>query len=228
MRILAFDIEASSLNADFGVILTFGYKYVGRGTVRVLCLPPGPDLLRAERQLLQQIRPILLDTDVWLTHYGTRYDVPMINSRLLYHRLAPLPPLPHIDTWRVAKTQLKLHSNRLLAVQTHLQLPVSKNAIRPEAWLRALGGHRPSLRTIATHNRRDVLVLEAAYLRLRSVIRPHPTRSVFDPAAGCPTCGSPRLQRRGVHVTRTRTYHRYACQVCGTWSRQAADRLVTA
>lgn len=227
MRILSWDIEASNLSADFGIVLCVGGKIVGEGKPRVLNIldytsEHDRDLIRAEKRLLVDVSAMLLDCDVWLTHFGTWYDINFINTRLLYHRLPIIPPtFSHIDTWKVAKNRLKLRNNRLVTIQEFLGLSTKKNAIQPEQWLRALGGHRPSMAYIVEHCRLDVLVLEQAYLRLRPLVLDHPNRGLIDGRGGCSACGAKKLQKRGFHVTRTRKYQRYQCQNshCGAWSK---------
>jgi len=225
MKILSMDIEASNLSADFGIVLTFGSKVVGVGKPEVLNIldylyKGSRDLIRAERRLLKDVSKRMLESDIWLTHFGTWYDLPFINSRLLYHNLPVLPPsYPHIDTWKIAKNRLKLRNNRLNTVQEFLLLPSENNAINPEQWIRALGGHKASMDYIVEHNRRDVLVWEEAYNLLRPLILDHPNKGLIDGRGGCSVCGSEKLQKRGKHVTRTRSYQRYQCSSCGAWSK---------
>lgn len=225
MRILAYDIEASNLAADFGIVLTFGSKIVEHDEpVEVLNIldyaGADGDLIRAEKQLLKDICKRMLDSDVWLGHFSTYYDLPFLNTRLLYHKLPVLPAnYSQIDTWKIARNRLKLRNNRLITISEFLGTEDEKNAIRPEQWIRALGGHRPSMDYIVEHNRRDVLVLEEAYLRLRPLVLDHPNRGLIDGRGGCSVCGAERLQKRGYHVTRTRKYQRYQCRECGSWSK---------
>lgn len=231
LRILAWDIEASNLNADFGIVLCVGFKEVGRGRPEVYDIldyqGKGGDLIKAERRLLQDVSKRLLDSDVWLTHFGTWYDVPFVNSRLLYHRLPILPPnYSHIDTWKIARNRLKLRNNRLITISEFLGTEDEKNAIKPEQWLRALGGHRPSMAYIVDHCRRDVLVLEEAYTRLRPLVLDHPSRGLVDGRGGCGVCGHAQLQKRGFHLTRTRKYQRFQCQQCGAWSKGVKPLVV--
>lgn len=228
MEILAWDIEASGLNADFGIVLCVGFKTVGKGRPEVFNVldyrNKDKDLIRAERKLLIDVSEKLLTGDVWLTHYGSRgrYDLNFVNTRLLYHRLPMLPTkFPQIDTWRVARNDLKLRSNRLVVISEFLGTKDEKNAIKPEQWIRALGGHEPSMDYIVEHCRRDVLVLEEVYNLIRPLVTDHPNKGLLDGRGGCSTCGSKKLQRRGFHVTRTRKYRRLQCQDCGTWSREA-------
>lgn len=224
MRILAWDLECSNLSADFGIILTAGFKEVGEGKPEVYNIldytGEDRDLIRAEKRLLKDISTRLLDCDVWLTHYGTWYDIPFVNTRLLYHGLPVLPPnFAHIDTWKVSRNRLKLRNNRLATISDFLKTDDEKNAIKPEQWIRALGGHRPSMNYIVDHNRRDVLVLEEVYSILRPLVLDHPNKNLVDGRGGCSKCGATKLQKRGTHLTRTRKYQRYQCQNCGGWSR---------
>jgi rubredoxin len=69
------------------------------------------------------------------------------------------------------------------------------------------------------YNKRDVILLERQYRRLRPWIEKHPNLSAFGDKFSCPKCGSDKTQRRGVQVAQTLTYHRYQCQACGGWFR---------
>lgn len=219
LNILAWDIEASNLSADFGVVLCVGLKTVGKG--RPLVLDVGDyegDILKREKQLLRDVRELLLNTDCWLTQFGTYYDIPFVNSRLLYHHLPILPPNhPHVDTWKVAKHKLRLRNNRLVTMSEFLGTRDEKNPILPEQWLRALSGDQRSLNYIIDHCRRDVLVLEQVYLRVRPLITDHP----FSGQRGlCTICGpKSKVHYRGYHRTRTRVYRRYQCK-CGKWDHE--------
>ncbi len=224
MRILAWDIEASNLSADFGIVLCVGFKEVDGPTPQVYNIldytTTDKDLIRAEKRLLVDVSSRLLDCDVWLTHYGTWYDIVFVNTRLLYHKLPIIPPtFAHLDTWKIARNRLKLRNNRLITISEFLGTQEEKNAIKPEQWIRALGGHKPSMAYIVEHCRRDVVVLEEVYQRLRPLVLDHPNRGLIDGRGGCSTCGSLKIQKRGYHVTRTRKYQRFQCLNCGAWSK---------
>ena len=222
MRILAWDIEASGLAANFGVIICVGFKEVGKKKAEVFSYLDydEPDLIKAEKLLLKDVSRRLLDSDIWLTHFGTYYDITFVNTRLLYHRLPVLPPnYNHIDTWKISKNRLKLSNNRLVTIQNFLGLENEKNAIKPMMWLKALGGHKPSIRYIVGHCRRDVEVLAETYERIKPLVLDHPNRGLVDGRGGCGICEGGKLHKRGFHLTRTRKYQRYQCQKCGHWSK---------
>jgi len=224
MRILAWDIEASGLAANFAIILCVGFKEVGGKKAIVLSSRDYDegDILKAEKLLLKDVSKRLLDTDVWLTHYGTYYDIPFVNTRLIYHRLPILPPsFNHIDTWKISRNRLKLSNNRLVTIQNFLNLLNEKDAIQPMMWLKALGGHKPSVRYIINHCRKDVEVLAETYELLRPLVIDHPNGALLDGREGCGVCGAgpDRQQKRGFRVTRTRKYQTFQCQECGHWTR---------
>lgn len=222
MKILALDIEASGLTADFGIVLCSGFKFVGEGRTEVLSIADYDykDIIRREKELLKDMSKRMLDADVWLFHYGTYYDVPFINTRLLYHGLPTLPSgYASTDTWKIARNRLRLRNNRLKTISEFLGTDEEKNAIKPEQWIRALGGHKKSLDYIIEHCRRDIDVLEEVYLRIGPMSSELPSRGLIDGRGGCSFCGGSGLQKRGFHITRTRKYQRYQCRDCGAWSK---------
>lgn len=222
LQIVAWDLETSNLRANVGCILCMGYQAVGQQRPKVISAADFPlydtDPTN-DREVVKAARKVLADADAWLTWYGARFDVPFFNTRLLFHRLPPLPPITHIDAWRTARYKMKLTSNRLKTVSEFLDIE-EKTPILFKHWLRAMAGHRPSLRYIEKHCRQDITVLIQAYERLKPWIEKHPNQNLYD-GLGCPTCGSARMVKRGEHVSLTRTYQRFQCMACGAWSRQA-------
>lgn len=222
MKIKLWDLECSNLNADFGIVLCGGVKVYGEKKPEVISISDFKSFKKDptdDKELVQAIADNISDADVWVTWYGSRFDKPYLNSRLLYHRLKPLPPVPHIDGWRVARNNLKIHSNRLASVSEFLGL-ANKTPIVQSKWVRALAGHKPSLQYIIEHCRQDIVVLEEAYEILRPLVAMHPSMRLIDNLpTGCPVCGSEKTHRRGTYVALTRTYQRFQCQQCGTWFR---------
>ena len=230
MNILSWDIESSNLNADYGMVLCVGFKTIGSGKAEVISIDDYEgSLFQREKQLLKDVTKRLLEAECWLTWFGTYFDIPFVNSRLLYHRLPVLPAnFSHIDGWRTAKNRLKLRNNRLLTVQDFLGLATEKDAVKGPTWIKALAGDKASLRYVIEHCRKDVKVLEEAYLLLRPLIVDHPNSNLVGKDGGCPACGADALQKRGWHVAKTRRFQRYQCQKCGCWSKGAkADKVAT-
>lgn len=227
MKIIGWDIESSALVANFGTIICIGWQVFGRPTVRVPSVMDFNGFCKScnqihdptnDKKLLEHIYPILAGADAWVTWFGKGFDEKFVNTRLLYHHMHPLPHVPHIDGWKTAKGKLKLNSNRLMTVQSFLELPDSKSALSGPHWVKAKAGDKAATRYIIHHCRQDVKVLEQAYMRLRPLIIEHPNMSISDGRPGtCTRCGSWKVQRRGYYVTRSRKYARFQCQACGGW-----------
>ena len=224
MKITVWDIEASSLNASFGMLLTVCCGDVGEKKIDSYNLLDykrrGETIFDAERKLLIDVSARLLEADVWLGWYSKKYDLPFVQSRLIKHHLPILPHnFPHIDGWMTAKYRLKLPSNRLATVQDFLGVEHSKTKIDPDSWLLAMSGDKEAMEVILHHNKLDIEVLREVYDRIKPLITDHPHRGLVGPAVECGICASSRMQRRGFHLTRTRKYQRYQCQECGAWTR---------
>lgn len=226
-RILLLDIEATNLDADMGFLLCVGYKWFGQERVNVTSLLDYPDAFGKDptndKYVLRALHPLMVEADLIVAYYGKeyRFDVPFINTRMLWHRLPVLPTTTRIvDLYDVAKRDLKLHSRRLASVLDLLQASSEKTKLSGRIWIRAAAGHKPSLRYVINHCFWDVKLLEEAYVGLRAFVRTHPnvTGEFSNRMLGkCRTCGSTRLQRRGYALTRSNRKVRVHCQNCGSW-----------
>lgn len=220
-RVLIFDIEATSLNASFGHMLCFGYKYLGDKRPKVISLadfrtPPAgaePDLY-----LTRRVHEIITnEADILVTYYGKEYDRKFINTRALMADLPPLPPLSaeHVDLYFTTRGNLKLHSNRLQALSEALGCPWSKTPVRADTWRRAMRGDPKAMKYVIDHCRLDVDILEWCYLKLRPCVRQHPPLSAA--AGACRSCGADRWVSNGRRFRLGEQQHRMQCQGCGAW-----------
>lgn len=223
-----FDIEASDLNANFGRMLTFGFKFAGDKKVRIVSLRDyisrGIGYHKAERSLLQEMSEVWLSADIVVSWYGEGFDFRFMNSRLLKHGLPPLPRTAHIDLWKTSRYDLHIHSNRLEAASEFFGVN-TKTRLNPDKWLAAREGDSSSLKYIEDHNREDVLTLERMYYILRPLIRNHPNINLVNEDRAtpkCPSCSSTKLVKEGFRFANTRKYQRFSCKGCGGWSRGRA------
>jgi uncharacterized protein YprB with RNaseH-like and TPR domain len=221
-KVLIWDIESTNLKATFGTILCIGWKWLGQKTIHIpTIIETSKGGMLDDHGLVKNFAEVYNEADYHVTHYGPRFDLPMVQSKLIKYGEPPLPPKLAIDTWRVARNNLQLHSNRLGSLAEFLGVEHEKSPIRFDQWLKAAFGDRAALREVKEHCRLDVIVLEEVFIKLRPWIREEPVRHLFvsTPDMACTSCGSERLQRRGFHISRTRRYQRYQCQDCGKWVR---------
>lgn len=229
-RIILWDLETTNLSANYGYMLCASWKVYGDPKTHLIKISDSPTWKKDptnDKYVAQKLRDVLITADGWVTHYGSRFDEPYLNSRLLMHNLSPLPPMgkSHIDTWRIAKYKLKMNSNRLASVAAFLGLE-EKTPLNGPIWIKAMAGHKPSLQYVYEHCIQDVKVLEQVYDKIRVLCNDHfNVNLVTQKTNGCPRCGSERLQSRGYSYAYSRKYPRYQCQSCGAWSRGLAIRL---
>lgn len=217
-RILFYDLECTNLKADFGRILTFGYKFSDEKKVKTIDIFDSPKFNKDptdDKEVVKEIIKIFDKADILCGWYSSRFDLPFINSRILFHKLKPLPRMPHLDLWKTSRYELALHSNRLQSFSDFTGLG-QKTALSGPIWVRASAGHKPSLKYISKHCIKDVEILEKAYYKLRPLIRGHPD---LNQRGDCPFCNEPALTKRGFLITVKNKYQRFQCQNCGSWSR---------
>lgn len=226
-KVLFFDIECTDLDADFGNMLAFGYKWAGSSHADVLSLLDTNPLCKgcgrvdavSDKPLVVAAWDVLAKADMWVTWFGKGFDVKFLNTRVLDAGLKPLPPTPHVDLYFAAKCHLKLSSNRLASVQDFLRLPTSKTPLTKRVWRQGQAGHVPSIKYIIDHCEKDVLVLEEAYEKLRPYVRQHPAQGRV---GSCRVCRGTHLQRRGKMATKLGNKMRVQCTDCGAWDTRAA------
>lgn len=234
-RVIAWDLETSNLNADFGYILSAGWLDLSDRKPHVIRIDSYPGYAKDktnDRALCKEIAGVLANADIWLTWYGDRFDIPYLNTRLLWHGLGIMPPIPSVDGWRAARNHLKLSSNRLANVTEFLDVQ-RKSPVVGWQWVKAAAGHRTSLNYVVEHNRKDIIALGEVYDKLRPIIRNHPNvnlvehnldRGTASKSTPCPICSSSRVQKRGYRIAKSRRSVRYQCQACGSWFSGPSER----
>lgn len=219
-RILFFDIESTNLNGVFGHIICISWKFQDEDRVHTASIHKSPQFKKDpidDSWVLEEFRKRAYEKcHVWVAHYGRRFDMRMIQARRLFHHLDPLEQKPSVDTWRIARDNLALHSNRLAALTDFLELP-SKTPLSGEIWRRAAIGDIKSIKYVIEHCEADIWALEGAYNKLRPFMTTHPNVNLVPGNLfACPVCGNPRIVRDGYRIAKTGTAQIYKCLNCGS------------
>lgn len=226
-RVLVYDIESTSLDADTGDLLVFGWKWLGEKKVHTPSVldynVPCGDCKRIEideRKLVREAHAIMGQADICITFNGQRFDAPYMNTKFLMYGLDALPQTSQVDLYQVLRHKTRMSSKRLANASLVFGLHNEKTKLDWALWRRAAKGYVKDIRYIRDHADADVLVTEELYGKLRQHVRQHPRVNGYGP---CRRCGEDRLQRRGTAVTIYRGQQwKYACQSCGGWETRAA------
>lgn len=223
-RVMFLDIEATNLSGNFGYVLCIAWQWEGEKKVYSLDITQSPGFETDptnDKWLLRQFAKELLKADMLVFHYGARFDYPYLQTRALYHKMKPFVRVPWIDTWRICKYGLALNSNRLATVASLLRVE-EKTPLNGPIWIRAMAGHRTSIRYVVRHCKQDVVVLRQVYERIR------PLRPLTGPKmavnGACPACGSPKVQKNGLRITVKQKKMRMKCNNCGHWFEKPIPR----
>lgn len=220
--LIIWDTESTDLYATWGRLLCFTWMSLRDRKPKILRISDYSRFKNDctdDRDLVRDIKKVLDKAGAWFTWFGTKHDVPLVNSRLIYHGQKPLSVVSHIDGWRVAKDKLRLPRNSLATVSSFLGL-AEKTPIKNEIWVRARAGHLPSLNYVYRHGLQDTVVTKQAYQKMLPLIANHP--NIYRVASAdnrhCRNCGADRAISDGFDYAQKRVYRRYECQKCGkTW-----------
>ena len=177
MKVALFDIEATSLRGDFGMVLCAVVKQYGKDDGCVFKLDfSNPDLLDAERQMLNEIKDYIESFDGVIGYFSSKYDMPMLRTRMLYHGIKPIPKCKHLDLYFTIKRHVNTTSRRmervadLMRVNSDRLLP-EKTKLDINEWIRVANGRdEKSLDYIVQHCICDVEILEGILNQVKDFV----------------------------------------------------------
>lgn len=164
-RVGFLDIETSNLDANYGIMLCYCIKELGKNKILERTITKAELKKELDKKLVGQCVKDINKFDRVITYYGTGFDIPFIRTRALRWNLDfPIyGELWHDDIYYIIRNKFKLHRNRMeVACQTLLG-KTRKTHINPDLWTRALQGDQRSIKYILDHCRRDVKDLEELY-----------------------------------------------------------------
>jgi hypothetical protein len=199
-------------------LLTWSAKWGGDERVKSMRLTAAEARRQDDSRIAGGLAALVRQADVIVAHNLNRFDLPVLNARLVIGGLEPVPPVTTIDTLQWAKSNFKFTYNDLNTLGQ--VLGVGEKVKHPGfvMWRTAYMGDVAALKKMEAYNRGDVVLLEAVFDRLLPYVRRVP-RLYHAHADQCVYCGSTRLQRRGLTSTAVHTYQRWQCQGCRRYMR---------
>lgn len=169
-RVGYFDIECTSLVADFGYMLSWAIKERGKNRV-ISDRITGQEIqqLKLDGRLVKSFIQAASGFDVLIGYNSDRFDWPFLRTRALYHkiRFPGFDQARTLDAYWIARSKLRLRSKRLEVVAQHLGIP-GKTRLEPETWIRAALGNKRAIDYVLAHNIADCAVLERVHARLET------------------------------------------------------------
>jgi DNA polymerase elongation subunit (family B) len=170
-----------------------------------------------KEEMLLLAHELISEADVLVTYYGSGFDEPTLNREFALSGMTAPAPGFHLDLYREVKRKFMFPSYKLDYV---LKAFGHKGKVKHEGfdlWLKFMAGDEKAYQQMKKYNSGDVTSLEWLDKRLGSWVR-RPNLNLFG-AEGCPSCGSTKVQKRGLSRTSLGTFQRYWCSACGGWSR---------
>lgn len=155
-----FDIETTNLNASIGRMLCASIVPLEGNKIKTF------KSHKNDRELCAKIRDELEKYDYVVTYYGSGFDIPFLNTRLLKHGRRPLKSIRHLDMYYTVRSHLRMHSKRLDAVCEMLFGETKKTRLNGDIWDAAASGSKSAMDYIATHCEMDVLELRRVFWQL--------------------------------------------------------------
>lgn len=176
MRIVAWDLETSSLDADWGRILCASFCPITTenivNKVTTISKPVRPKDPLDDASLCVAIVQELEKYNLIVTWNGKLFDAAFLNARLLKHGLPDWDPQLHLDAmWYAAGNSARLASRKLDNVAKFFRTKNQKYDVMPEVMQSARFGDISALKEIIVHCEADVRILSEVYWKLLPRIR---------------------------------------------------------
>ena len=149
-------------------VICVSYKWEGENEVYNLTWDKNQD----DKFLIQQFVEVLNEADLIVAHNGDNFDLKWLKTRALYHRIPMLPNYKQFDTLKLAKSKLRLNSNRLDYISKFLGFE-GKIHTTPDLWDKVvIKNDRKALLDMLEYCDEDVRQLEKVYTELKYLDNP--------------------------------------------------------
>jgi hypothetical protein len=124
-----------------------------------------------DKDLVHSIAKALTDYDVWVTWNVKLFDVPVLNGRLRYHGLQPLPLVKHVDAMYYATGgSMRIGRRSLQSVSEYFEVANRKTPLTVRIWDKAMSGDEDAYALIKEHCDADVLVTRDVFNVLKTQV----------------------------------------------------------
>lgn len=203
-------------------LLSYAWKELGKQKLYIKGLIDYPNYAadrEDDKALTEDLWKVVDDADIIIAHNGDAFDMPKINTRFIFHKLAPPSPYETIDTLKIARRIFHFDSNKLDDLGGYLHVGRKLPHTGFHLWQGCMTGDPKSWSLMKRYNGQDVILLEQVYFKLRPWADNHPSIILTGKKGNtaCPKCGSVEYQKRGMTYTATTAKPRFQCKKCNGW-----------
>lgn len=234
------------IDASTRYVTHISFGWLGESKVTDLSLLNYGSNLRGaayEKQLLKDFAEVYNSANQTVAHYGSKFDLNFLNSRMAQYGLPRLKPVKMSDTWRILKEHFALPHNTLDAAIRFFECPYGKPKLSQEVWQHVAAGDEAAHKLLRHRCRFDVKSLRWIYQHKLQVYDTHKinralaySRLDIDDQElkqqltkqRCKTCLSVgSLKREGYQYSKTKTSLQLSCKQCQDWSSAPLEQFKT-
>lgn len=205
--------------AQDGGVICIGLSWLGEKKVVVLS-----EWEMGWQGMIEAVHAYCTEADALLTYNGAKFDWPKLMGCFLLAGLPPPPPPTQIDIYKAVR-KLGFICNKLDYVAPLLGLGSKVKHEGLELWIKVMAGDAKAQARMSKYCAGDIILTKQVYEKVKAYVSDHPHLGIV-PSDNCGTCGSTRMQSRGVRRTKASFIQRLQCQACGSW--QTGRRLKAA
>lgn len=179
--------------------------------------------------MVTEAHRLLDEADIVVHFYGSKFDIPHLNTEFLKQGFPPPSPYKQIDLKVAVGKQFRFTSNKLQFVSEVLGLAGKEEHEGFGLWDKVMNEREQYTREVEfdakarmeSYNKQDVFLLDEVYEALLPWIPGAPNRRLYEGGSICPSCGadSEYILQDGFFYTKLSKFLQYRCQTCNSWFR---------
>lgn len=207
-----------------GWILCASYKWLGDKKVKSIYLTPDEIFNQDDTRIVATLFDEMVKATAIVAHNAKKFDHKVLQTRSIANNFGPLPTVKVIDTLQIAKSKLKLPSNKLDSIGEYFNLGRKIETEGITLWKNVQEGDEDAMKRMVKYCEQDTNLLEQIYYKLRALGNGgsgyNAGHEHVDGKEHCPVCGSTDLTMTGRTVTTAvSTFLEVQCNECDSLHR---------
>lgn len=213
-----------------GKILCVSWKWVGEDKIHSLHMTPKQIRLGYDLEIVNALYELYEQADAVVMHNAKKFDHKVIQTRVLYWLGLELPTVKVIDTLQIAKSKLRLPSNKLDSIGEYFGLGRKQKTEGIRLWADVQEGSVQAMKKMVEYCKQDVNLLDSVYHLLKGLGTANSgfnANNYFTSSIPrCKECSSLNIKKTNRNVfTLKGKYSEYKCVSCGGVFRDTYNQL---